>query len=157
MTVCFTGHRDLGSAEELARLREELKTEVARLAKEGATVFRAGGAIGFDTEAALAVLRQKQETPEIRLELMLPCRDQTRKWNAEQISLYEEILAKADTYTYTSEKYYRGVMHVRNRALVDGSDTCVAFLREGASGGTAYTVDYAKKHGVTVINLAERI
>lgn len=157
MTVCFTGHRDLGGEAELAHLRAALKAEVARLAKEGATVFRAGGALGFDTEAALAVLRQRKETPEIRLELLLPCRNQAQKWSAEQISLYEKILAHADACTYVSEKYYRGVMHVRNRALVDGSDACVAFLREGASGGTAYTVDYAKKHGVPVINLAERL
>jgi len=155
MTVCFTGHRELGNEAEVRRLRELLAGEVERLTAAGATTFRAGGALGFDTEAAIAVLRQKKKTPRIRLELLLPCRDQCAHWAPRDIELYEKIRAHADSYTYLSEHYYRGVMQVRNRALVDGADACVAFLRADAHGGTAYTVDYATKKGVPVINLFE--
>ena len=156
MTVCFTGHRDLGGSEERSRLIARLEEEVHRLALAGATVFRAGGALGFDTEAAMAVLREKRRTVGLRLELLLPCRDQCAHWQEEQIRLYRAILDRADAHTYLSEHYYQGVMHVRNRALVDGADICVAFLREGAHGGTSYTVDYARRKGVPVINLSEK-
>jgi uncharacterized phage-like protein YoqJ len=154
MTVCFTGHRDLGTKEEKLALWNSLLSELERLIGDGATVFRAGGALGFDTAAALAVLEMKKTHPSIRLELLLPCKNQAAKWSKEQLSVYEDILSRADSYTYLSEHYYRGVMHARNRALVDGSDVCVAYLRKGASGGTAYTVDYATRRGIPVINLA---
>jgi hypothetical protein len=47
-------------------------------------------------------------------------------------------------------------MHKRNRHLVDNSSACIAYLTE-SKGGTAYTVDYAEKHGLTVFNIAELI
>ena len=56
---------------------------------------------------------------------------------------------------YTSVEYTRGCMHKRNRHLVDHSGVCVAYLTE-SRGGTAYTVDYARKNGVPVINLGEK-
>ena len=45
-------------------------------------------------------------------------------------------------------------MHKRNRHLVDHSSICVCYLTEDR-GGTAYTVNYAKKQGLKVINLAD--
>lgn len=57
-------------------------------------------------------------------------------------------------YYYTSEEYTRGCMHKRNRHLVDNSSACIAYLTE-SKGGTAYTVDYAAKHGLTVFNIAD--
>lgn len=156
MTVCFTGHREIRTAE-LLWLRARLADEVERLVASGAVCFRTGGALGFDTEAALAVLRQKEKTPHVRLELFLPCPDQCARWSLHNRELYEKIRAHANSFVYLSDYYYRGVMQVRNRALVDGADVCVAFLRSGASGGTDYTVNYAKKHGVTVINLSDRL
>ena len=43
-------------------------------------------------------------------------------------------------------------MHERNRALVNGSDFCLTYLADDF-GGTAYTVNYAKKNDIDVINL----
>lgn len=154
MVVCFTGHRDLGSPDEALAIRHALDARLYRLIEVGATVFRAGGALGFDTLAALAVLDARHEFPSLRLELILPCPDQCARWNAYQIEQYRQILTAADSHTYLAPAYYRGVMHERNRALVNGADVCVAFLRAGCGGGTAYTVDYAKRRGVPVINLA---
>lgn len=63
---------------------------------------------------------------------------------------------QADKVVYTSKEYTRGCMHKRNRHLVDNSSICIAYLTE-QSGGTAYTVDYARKNGLIVINIAEKI
>ena len=46
-------------------------------------------------------------------------------------------------------------MQKRNRHLVDNSSLCISYLTSD-SGGTAYTVDYAKANGLKVINLAEQ-
>ena len=44
-------------------------------------------------------------------------------------------------------------MHRRNRHLVDHSGTCICYLTR-STGGTAYTVDYARKKGLRIINVA---
>ncbi|MBO5842697.1 MAG: DUF1273 family protein, partial [Clostridia bacterium] len=79
-TVCFTGHRQIQAAHMMA-LPALLKAEIAKQAEAGAVCFRAGGAIGFDTLAALCVIEQKKQYPHIRLELILPCRDQDVAWS----------------------------------------------------------------------------
>ena len=76
------------------------------------------GALGFDTLAALAVLELKQQYPQIKLILVLPCRNQTREWKEADIQKYEWIKSKADKVVYTSEHYYNGCMQKRNRHLI---------------------------------------
>ncbi len=151
-TVCFTGHREIEKAE-YPLLYSALTCEIERQIINGAKIFRAGGALGFDTMAALCVIKMKEIYPDISLELYLPCPEQTKRWKLEDVRLYDHIKKHADKFQYTSPFYFQGVMQKRNRALVDGSDLCIAFLREGAGGGTAYTVSYAQKKGVPVINL----
>ena len=152
-TCCFTGHRDIPSG---ANQRIFAKTEkmIESLIKKGYLYFGAGGALGFDTIAAFAVLKLKERYPNIRLILVLPCIAQTRGWSREDVEIYENIKKQADKVVYTSEEYTRGCMHKRNRHLVDNSSACIAYLTE-SKGGTAYTVDYANKHGLTVYNIAD--
>jgi len=153
MVACFTGHRDLpvGQTEEI---RTRLYETVERLIGAGVREFRAGGALGFDTLAAATVLELKEKYPEITLVLILPCRDQDKGWSAENKERYDQIKARADEVSVLSEHYYRGCMFVRNRALVNGSDYCIAYLTSNA-GGTAMTVNYAKKQNLQIINLGE--
>ena len=152
-TCCFTGHRDL-STKDCERIEQKLERTLIRLIESGVIYYASGGALGFDTLASLAVLKLKQQYPHIKLILVLPCRSQTRGWKADDIRIYEEIKSAADKVVYTSEEYTPGCMHKRNRHLVDHSGTCVAFLKN-PSGGTKYTVDYARRSRLTVINLAE--
>ena len=109
--------------------------------------------MGFDTLAAQTVLLLKQRYPWIKLILVLPCKDQAKRWSAQEIEEYERIKSLADKVVYTSEHYYSGCMHKRNRHLVDNSSLCVSYLTE-KTGGTAYTVEYAAKNNLTVINVA---
>lgn len=153
-TCCFTGHRVL-PPEILPSLSAELETTLCRLIGGGVRYFGAGGARGFDTLAAETVLRLKGRYPQIRLILVLPCREQTRGWAAEDIRRYQAILQGADKIVYTAEHYYRGCMHRRNRHLVDCSSVCVAYCTR-STGGTAYTVAYAQKQGLTLIGLGKQ-
>ena len=150
--LCFTGHREIPATEYLP-LREALLQTLEQKIAEGYTCFRAGGAVGFDTLAALSVLLLKKQYPHIRLELVLPCPSQTRGWSQNDQLLYEQILEQADSYRYLSQGYYKGVLQVRNRALVDGAECCVAYLRSSHGGGTAYTAALALKNGLELINL----
>ena len=109
--------------------------------------------MGFDTLAAQTVLELKKDYPHIKLILVFPCLNQTRGWNEKDIAVYEAIKEKADKVVYTSEHYFNGCMQKRNRHLVDCSSLFICYLKE-CSGGTLYTVNYAKTSGVTVLNIA---
>ena len=154
-TCCFTGHRNLSGGEKLkasVRLRRVIEEQI----KTGVVFYGAGGALGFDTLAGQTVLDMKKEYPQLRLILVLPCEDQTRGWRSEDIAVYEDIKRRSDKVVYVSRKYTPDCMHRRNRHLVDHSGTCICYLTRSV-GGTAYTVDYARRKGLCIVNLAEYI
>lgn len=146
---CFTGHRHIPH-DVILQLPEKLDALLDELIESGYREFKCGGAQGFDTIAALKVLEKKKALgDEIKLCLCLPCKDQARGWSDSAKRAYSMVLERADSVSYAAETYNSGCMHARNRALVDGSDLCVAFCLS-SSGGTAYTILYAKKQGVPV-------
>lgn len=149
LNCCFTGHR-LVPAEVEPYLRRALEDTIRQLAAEGKISFLCGGARGFDTLAALTVLEIKKELPHLRLELILPCADQTKGWSEREIALFQRIRESADRVEVLREEYVAGCMHERNRAMVDRSSVCVAYLTR-ATGGTRYTVDYARKKGLRLL------
>ena len=152
--VCFTGHRHIPD-EDYDRLKDLLYEILEQQIQNGSTVFRAGGALGFDTLAALTVLLLRRKYPDIRLELILPCPTQTKGWAKNDLLLYGQILEQADSHRYISQFYFNGVLQVRNRALVEGADVCVAYLTNSHGGGTAFTASFALKNGLELVNLAE--
>ena len=151
-TCCFTGHRRL-PAERLGEISARLDAVVERLISEGIRYFAAGGALGFDTLAALSVLRMREKYPEIRLILVLPCANQTRGWPPADRAQYERIRALADKVVLLSEEYDPSCMLRRNLHLVQHSGVCVCYL-EHARSGAGQTVRRAKAEGMPVVNLA---
>lgn len=152
-TCCFSGHRDI-SSEIQQRLASQLEQTIERLICSGICFFGTGGARGFDTLAALAIIKLRIRYPHVRLILVLPCINQTRGWQSTDIELYQTVIDRADKIVYTSLEYTRDCMFRRNRHLVGHSSVCVCYcVRHG--GGTAYTVAYAKASGLRIINLAE--
>ena len=136
-------------------LARRLKAILIDLIENGYQYFGAGGALGFDTLAAQTVLNLKTDYPQIKLILVLPCLSQADGWSSRDKDVYEKIKSSADKVVYTSEECTRGCMHKRNRHLVENSSVCVCYLTESA-GGTVYTVDYAKKNKLLIINTAEQ-
>lgn len=153
-TCCFSGHRRLPN-EDINAIEKRLEEEIVKSIKAGYKYFGAGGALGFDTMAALKVIELKKNYPEIKLILVLPCLSQTKGWRNEDAEIYEAIKAKADKIVCTSKEYTPDCMLKRNRHLVDCSSKCICYLTE-ERGGTAYTVEYARRCGVAVINICVR-
>ena len=124
-SVCFTGHRNLPyeRAELELRLYKILENYIN---KHGLTDFYAGGAVGWDTLAALTVIKLRNVYPHIRLHLVLPCsnEEQTAKWSANDKEIFYKILSDADHVEYTSQHYYNGCMKVRNARIVECADIC---------------------------------
>lgn len=153
ITACFTGHRYIPDIDILVKNR--IKKEIEKLIEKGVIYFGNGGALGFDTLVAQMVLDLKEKHPQIKLIMVLPCKEQDKFWSAKDKKIYAYILDRADKKVYVSENYYDGCMLVRNRYLVDNSGYCIAYLRKD-KGGTAFTVNYALENELEVINIAER-
>ena len=148
---CFTGHRNI-SISHADCIVEVLDSTIEKLIASGVTVFRTGGALGFDTLAALKVLEKRSRYPQISLHLCLPCKNQTERWGEYDKMVYDYIMGKADSVSYVAHRYYSGCMLARNRQLVKGSDFCVSYCGKD-TGGTAYTVGYAKEQNIKIINV----
>lgn len=116
--------------------------------------FITGGAMGFDTMAACRVIAARKRYGGIRLILALPCRTQTEKWPMEDVKLYRRILGMADEAIYLADFYSRECYYVRNDWMVDHSQVCISYLTKNR-GGTLYTVNRARRAGLTVCNLAD--
>lgn len=152
-TCCFSGHRhiDIKSAYQI---KKKLKSDIIYLIENGYCYFGTGGALGFDTIAANVILSLKKKYSKIKLILVLPCETQGENWSQKDQRVYEKIKKRADKVVYISKSYFSGCMHKRNRHLIDNSSVCICYLKKNV-GGTAYTVDYARKQGVYVINIAD--
>ena len=154
-TCCFTGHKQIPPGQ-YSCIAGRLENEIIKLINAGVRHFYVGGALGFDTLAALTLLDLRKKHPQIRLVLVVPCLEQYRGWSEDNKKTYHLIWKKVDKVIYTDEDYRPGCVHLRNRKLVNSSDFCICYLRK-PTGGTAYTVEYAKKKGLDVVNLAESL
>ncbi len=152
---CFTGHREIDPTH-IEPLSALLDRTLSTLIGSGVLTYRTGGAVGFDTMAALKVLERKELDKRIRLELFLPCRDQMAGWADFNQTAYRYILERADSVTVLYDKYRKGCMFERNRAMVRGSHFCIGYCTE-AAGGSAYTLRFARSQSCRIINLAELI
>ena len=139
----------------VGEVKRRLAETIDYLISKGVIYYGSGGALGFDSLAAEAVIEARRKNPKVKLILVLPCHDQDKKWLPEDRARYSFLKSQANKIVYTSDVYSPGCMHKRNRHLVDNSKFCIALL-ERMSGGTYYTFNYAQEQGLEIYNLAER-
>lgn len=143
--VCaLTGHRDLKKDFDRNLLYDTLE----ELIREGYTTYCCGMARGFDL-TALECLCELKRRYHVRLLACIPYAEQGERLGASDRNLYRILLADCDEKHVLSEHYYPGCMFTRNRYMVDRADLLLAYFVEN-SGGTAYTVKYARSRGVEV-------
>ncbi len=150
-SVCFTGHRDIPLDKE-KYIKEAVRDVILELYDLGYTDFYAGGASGFDLIASYEVLELKKENADIKLRLILPYKKDIKYYSSYERYKQKRLLELADSVDYVFERYLPGCFHTRNRRLVDLSSVCVAYLKK-TSGGTYFTVNYAKEKGLKVIEV----
>lgn len=152
-TCFFTGHRTIPEnkiKEITLRTRKQIYFHIAR----GYEYFVCGGAVGFDTIAAMQVARIRAGGAEISLILALPCRDQTAMWKStEMLRLYQRIKGMADDIIYVNDLFFKGCMKERNQFMVDCSSACITYFNEQKTGGTAQTVRMARKQDIAITNI----
>lgn len=148
----FSGHRNVfqlcGDKKEF---KSSLTAAVFGLLSRGFSTFLCGMARGFDLVAAETLLTFRNDF-DFTLVAVKPCEDQESTLSLPSKELYRKILCGCDEVVALSESYFRGCMQARDRYLVDNCDALLCFLRK-SGGGTYYTVNYARKKGVEIIEL----
>ena len=159
ISCCFTGHRPAklpwGKNEADARciaLKARLLAVIEEAVADGYSHFICGMAEGCDLYCAEAVLEVKKRHPHITLEAAIPCPTQPDAWSAAQKKRYADILAACDDETLVQTSYTSDCMLRRNRYMVDHASLLIA-LHDGLPGGTRYTIEYALKRGLNIIDI----
>ncbi len=136
----FTGHRKIDDAPDMALLSDILVS----LIESGVDSFYCGMARGFDMLAAEQILKLKESYPHIKLVACVSCPEQDKFFSREDRRRYIEIIDLCDEVKVVSMGYFKGAMLKRNNFMVDKCGYLIAYMRK-ESGGTAYTVDYARQ------------
>lgn len=160
---CFTGYRpekigfdvETDNMDSIA-LSIKLSEAVTGMTAKGTRIFYCGCARGFDLLAAETVLMEKNLTPDVKLICVKPFKNMDEGWSPFWKDKLAEILAAADEVITLADEYSRGVYDKRNKYMVDRSG-CVITYFDGERGGTASTINYAKKKGIPVINTASDV
>ena len=148
---CFTGYRP----QKLAYLREEtgreyrelydvLTEQIKAAVDRGYDYFISGFAEGVDLMAAEIVIALKRDGYEISLEAAMPAMNQTEGWEDLSRGIYYMLLDQADRRVCVDKTMNKYSCLRRDEYMVDQSDLVIAVF-DGKKGGTAYTVNYARK------------
>ncbi len=152
----FTGHRSL-TAAEMKAASDILRKKLADLIDNHGTVeFYLGGALGFDTAAAVALAHLKKEGYNGRFRMILACphKGQEARWKPADKELYAKLYGYYDEVRCLYDGYVDGCMKERNYFMVDNCNLLIACCDpRRRTGGSFQTVNYAKKKGVPVDNL----
>lgn len=149
---CFTGHRpeklNISEQEIKSKLNDAIDSAIC----DGFTTFISGMARGVDMWAAEIVLSKRIENSSLRLICESPFKGVERSWNLLEQKRYNNIIKNADSVVYLSEHYYHGCFQIRNCHMVNNSSRVIS-VYTGECGGTHYTVKYAQKRNIQVINV----
>lgn len=143
----LTGHRALPAEFDPNSLYDRLE----ELIEGGCETFLCGMAQGFDLVAlrCLADLKQKHS---LYIEACIPYEGFERRFSAEEKRNFTELLTWCDRKTVLFEHYREGCFLSRDRYMVDCADVVLAYCKR-ETGGTAYTVTYARKKNKPVLFL----
>ncbi len=159
MTCTFTGHREnklpwRGDETDprCVRLKERIYDAAEALYHSGVRHYICGMASGCDLYFCEAVLRLREEHPDVTLEAAIPCERQTARWGAPQRRRYDRFVSECDYQTVIQQAYTPDCMLRRNRYMVDASAYLIAAYN-GSPGGTQSTLLYAMRQGLQIIQL----
>jgi len=160
-SCCFTGHRpkalpwkDDENDVRCAALKSKIRFAAENLiVEQGCERFISGMAQGSDMICAEVILALKNIYPHIKLECAVPNRAFTASWPAADVRRYSSILTRADDIIFISEKkfYSRSDLMLRNIYMVNSSDIIIAVYKDGESGGTLNTINYAESKNKKII------
>lgn len=157
MRIAFTGHRPESlpfrlDSYECHQMEMALQHIIQEKIKEGCDTFYCGAARGIDIICGEIVLSEKAAGyPHIQLICAIPFKEQANRWEPDWQIRYNSLLRNTDRIVQLCDHYQRDCYFIRNRYMVDNSDILIAVYDGSGKGGTAYTVNWAKKQGKPII------
>lgn len=155
----FTGHRPgklpWGYQEDDPRclaLKARIGDAVESAYQEGFRHFLCGMAQGCDFYFCESVLELRERKEGVTVEAVIPCPSQASRWPAETQERYQRLVERCDFETLVSAQYTPFCMQRRDRYLVDHASLLIAVF-DGTPGGTRYTVEYAMRQRVDILDL----
>ncbi len=160
-SVCFSGYRPkkfdfplINGNKQFEQLKSELKSLAIKLIKDGYKTFYIGLAEGFDVIAGEILLQCEKELNLILdIQCVLPYLNFFDTFEGDWGKRASKLIDETNSINIISMKYKQGVFYERNRFMVDNSKLLVCYY-DGKKGGTKYTLDYAKKNNLYIINIA---
>ncbi len=156
MSACgFTGYRfeklpfSRKDAPAIELLKAKLKKAVLCAFEKGCEDFICGFAEGSDLIFAQAVTELKAEHEGLRLEAALPFESPHVSWCDSDKMSFESLIARCDSVKTLSKTHTRGCYFARNDYIIENSERMIA-VYDGKPGGTAYTVERAKRRGLPI-------
>lgn len=158
-SCCFTGHRP-GKLPwrynemdpRCLALKHRMADAVELAYEEGFRHFLCGMARGCDLYFCEAALSLREAHPDVTVEAAIPCPTQADMWPAAQRERYARLVAACDFETMVSDHYTSVCMRRRNRYMVEHASLIIAAF-DGSAGGTRYTVEYAMRQGLAIVDL----
>lgn len=155
----FTGHRpgklpwkfderDVRCVDLKRRMRDAVEAAW----QEGYRHFLCGMAMGCDLYFCECAMALRGREPEVTVEAVIPCPTQAQDWPEGERARYRALVAGCDYETLVSERYTSDCMQRRNRYLVDHASLLIAAY-DGTQGGTQYTIQYALRRGLNIVDL----
>ena len=158
-SCCFTGHRPTKLPwrynEEDPRclaLKRRIADAVELAYEHGYRHFICGMAMGCDLYFCECVLALRKQHPDVTVEAAIPCPTQADAWPAVQQERYRALVEACDFETMVSSQYNASCMQRRDRYMVDHASLLIAAF-DGSVGGTRYTVEYALRRGISIVDL----
>lgn len=158
-SCCFTGHRPAKlpwrydeNDPRCVALKLRIRDAVELAYEQGYRHFICGMAQGCDLYFCESVLALRAQYPGVTVEAAVPCPTQADTWPEGQRARYRNLVAACDFETMVSAQYTPSCMQRRDRYMVDHSSLLIAAF-DGSSGGTRYTVEYAIRRRIAVLDL----
>ncbi len=158
-TVAFTGHRPSGLpfgenefSPTCSKLHAMLLAEISDRISQGYDTFYCGAAMGSDIIfGRLVQMIRSVHHPEIRLVCVIPYEGQADNWSEAWRIRYSKLIEQADETILLSGQYTKDCYQARNRYMVDHAQALLAVYNGAETGGTAYTVTYARQRAKEII------
>ena len=150
MVVSFIGHRSLHNCKELSENIKRTITE--NIGREEKVVFLCGGYGDFDDLCASVCCSIKGDRKNVEIVFVTPyiTEAQQKKTKAlMKLGLYDSVI-----YPPIESVPFKFAINKRNEWMVEQSDFIIAYVCH-SYGGAYQSLNYARRRGKQIVNLAE--
>lgn len=158
-TCCFSGSRPEKLGFDWQRepyffdvLRTDLRAAIRHAVDLEYRRFITGMSRGFDLWAAEEVINLQREFPHLQLIAAIPFAGMETHWEPYWRDLYTQICEHCEYRSCMFNRFTPRCYHARDEYMVQHSSRVICW-NNGTLGGTAYTCQYAERHGITLDNI----